>query len=236
MFPKQLISIAILILILSLSNSWAQSSLFNIPTTEVLAESTGYLELDADTHTAHFRNSGWQSYGVVSIYGLKKRVEIGLNGYLVRSSDGTGPAEFQPNVKYLVFQSETNGVAIATGAIAYIPSKGRPLHDSDVSVYLVGSKKISGEKGPNVTAGGYQLLGSRRDGGSRRGFLLGIEQPVFRNVSFIGDWNTGHNRFGYAATGFGVSLGKKSFLYSAYYFGNGGKGNNSLGVYYGYSF
>jgi len=33
-----------------------------------------------------------------------------------------------------------------------------------------------------------------------------------------------------------LTLTKHSYLWSAYYFGNEGRANNSLGIYYGYSF
>jgi hypothetical protein len=87
-----------------------------------------------------------------------------------------------------------------------------------------------------LTGGAYQLIGAKADAGSKRGFLLGVEQPVHKHVTFVADWNTGKNRFGYAAAGFGLTLTKRSYLWSAYYFGNEGRANNSLGIYYGYSF
>ena len=80
------------------------------------------------------------------------------------------------------------------------------------------------------------LLGATPDSSDSRGFLLGVEQPVHKRVSLIADWNTGKNRFGYAAAGVGITLTEQSYLYSAYYFGNEGRANNSLGIYYGFSF
>ena len=72
--------------------------------------------------------------------------------------------------------------------------------------------------------------------------LIGLVAPllgvfiVIRRLSLIADWNTGKNRFGYAAAGFGLAVSKKSYLSSAYYFGNQGRGNNSFGIYYGLTF
>jgi hypothetical protein len=59
---------------------------------------------------------------------------------------------------------------------------------------------------------------------------------LHRKLSFTADWKTGKNRFGYAAAGLGVTLSKRTLLYTAYYFGNEGRGNNSFGIYYGISF
>jgi len=214
----------------------AQSSLFNVPTSEVMEEGSAYIEADFDAHFAKYRNGGWQSYGVSAIYGLRKKTEIGLNAYLVRSADGLSPVEIQPNIKYRLYVNESLGVSVSTGAIAYIPVSKRFGRDAMASAYVVAGKKFKSEWSPRFSAGAYQLIGTKSGSGSTRGVLLGVEQPVHSRVVLIADWNTGKNRFGYSAAGVGITFTKKSYLYSAYYFGNEGRGNNSLGVYYGYSF
>jgi hypothetical protein len=228
--------VAALLLFGSFAGTFAQSSLFNIPTSDVLAERSGYIEADFDVHAVPLQKGGWQSYGILAIYGIRKRTEVGLNVYVTRSAESTGIVEFQPNVKYRLYENETRGFAIAGGAIAYLSAAGRPLHDSTASVYMVASKQLDGTRAPRFTAGGYQLIGRGTNGGGKQGFLLGVEQPLMKRATFIIDWNTGKNRFGYAAAGLGLTLGKRSYLYSAYYFGNEGRGNNSLGIYYGYNF
>ena len=80
------------------------------------------------------------------------------------------------------------------------------------------------------------IVGQSRGAGQNGGALFGYEQPLGGGLSLMADWNTGRNRFGYAAAGFGLTLSKRSYLSSGYYFGNEGRGNNFLGVYYGLSF
>jgi len=214
----------------------AQSSLFSVPTSDVVGKNQKYLEADFDTHFAKLVNGGWQSYGLFGIYGTGKKTEIGLNGYFIRGAEGLEPIELQPNFKFQAYNSESKGIGVAVGTIAYVPMTKRLMRDTVVSVYGVASKKFKNEWAPRITGGGYQLIGAKRGSGSKRGFLLGLEQPVHRRLTFIADWNSGKNRFGYAAAGFGVTLTKHSTLWSAYYFGNQGRANNSLGIYYGYSF
>ncbi len=213
----------------------AQSSNFNTPTSDVLQEGEIYLEADLDAKLTRFRDGGWQSFGLASVYGLRKKTEIGLNAYFTRSESGWDPAELQPNIKYQVHNSEDAGVAIAVGAVGYIPVKRNFASDTFASVYAVGSKKFKRGWTPKLSAGAYQLIGAKRENGSRNGFLLAVEQPVHQRVTVIADWNTGKNRFGYAAAGLGITLTKRSYLYSAYYFGNEGRGNNFVGIYYGVS-
>ena len=75
-----------------------------------------------------------------------------------------------------------------------------------------------------------------RDGGTKNGAILAYEQPLTGKLSFIADWYSGKNRFGYAAAGFGLTLTRRSSLYAGYNFGNSGRANNSLGLFYGYTF
>lgn len=231
LFPSLLLSLSILAGTLT-----AQSSLFNIPTADTLPKGEKYLEADFDAHFNSYRNGGWQSYGVLGVYGLGNRVEAGLNAYAFRSADGFDAVEIQPNFKIRAYENEELGVRVSTGAIAYIPLNKQIGKDTTVSAYAIASKSFKKDWAPRLTGGAYQLLGATPDSSDSRGFLFGVEQPVHKRVSLIADWNTGKNRFGYAAAGIGVTLTKNSYLYSAYYFGNEGRANNSLGIYYGFSF
>jgi hypothetical protein len=214
----------------------AQSSLFSVPTSDVVGKNQIYLEADFDAHLTGLRKGGWQSYGLFGVYGISRKAEVGLNGYFARTSSGVEPLELQPNFKLQVYNSESKGIAVATGAVAYIPLTKRFVRDGVVSVYAVASKKFKGPWTPRVSGGGYQLISTKSGLGSKRGFLAGLEQPIHRRLTFVADWNTGKNRFGYAAAGFGLVLTKRSSLWTAYYFGNEGRANNSLGIYYGYNF
>jgi hypothetical protein len=144
--------------------------------------------------------------------------------------------ELQPNLKFKAYQNEKLGLTISGGAIGYIPLKGGRIGDTQAAAYAVAGKSFDNKWTPQLSAGAYELLGRHPEQTSRRGFLLGVEQPVHKRITLIADWATGKNRLGYAAAGVGVTLTKRSYLYSAYYFGNEGRANNSLGIYYGFGF
>jgi hypothetical protein len=217
-------------------NTAAQSSLFNTPTTDVMPAGETYVEADFDAHLDAYRNGGFQSYGVSVLHGIGKRAEIGFNVYYTRTGEPDQPVELQPNLKLQVYNSEEKGISVAVGTVLYIPVTNPSGADTFGSVYATVSKKIPGSFGPRFTGGAYALVGRDKDSGNRKGFLVGYEQPLHSRVSFIADWNTGKNRFGYSAAGLGITLTKRSFLYTGYYFGNEGRGNNSLGIYYGFTF
>ena len=212
----------------------AQTQLFNIPTSEVADTGSRYLELDFDSHLASYRFGGYQGFGFTGVYGLHKKVEIGLNGYIFKDADGWSPLEIQPNIKFQVYESKKKGISVAAGTVAFIPLSKRWSTDPIANIYAVAGKKFEGKFGPSIHAGAYAIAGRTND--QRYGFLTGIEQPVNERVTIIADWTSGNNRFGYATAGLGVALTQRSTLYAAYYVGNEGRGNNSLGLYYSYSF
>lgn len=214
----------------------AQSSLFNTPTTDVMTAGGTYLEADFDSHLTGYERGGYQSYGVYALHGVSKRMEVGLNAYYTKAGGETLPIELQPNAKWQMYSSEDNGIAVASGVILYVPINHRAGSDTFGSVYATVSKKVNVLRGARFTTGGYTLIGRDAGTGSKSGLTFGYEQPLHRKLSFIVDWKTGKNRFGYAAAGLGITTSKRTLLYTAYYFGNEGRGNNSFGIYYGISF
>src|SRR6266436_4805800 len=60
-------------------NAAAQSTLFNIPSTDVVAEKKVYVEFDFVSHLESHANGGFQTYVPRVVYGVAKKVEIGAN-------------------------------------------------------------------------------------------------------------------------------------------------------------
>lgn len=221
--------------IFSAHSALAQSTVFNVASTDVLPRHKVYVEADFLAHLTAYENGGYQIFGTRLVYGLSKRTEIGVNVFYTKTSTGE-PTEIQPNFKVQLYNDEGNGFALAVGAVAYIPVSHRSATTTRGTVYAVASKDFKGNWGPRLTAGGYGLVGSFEEGTTKRGVLLGYEQPITRRLSFISDWSTGNNDFGYLAAGMGITLSPKSVVYVGYNVGNQGRGNNSLGVYYGFTF
>jgi hypothetical protein len=192
----------------------AQSTVFNIPSTDVQTARRFYVEADFMAHFSSYETGGYQLYGPRVVYGLSRRAEIGVNAFLVNTTPAE-PIEIQPNFKFRFYENEEKGVAAAAGVL---------------------SKNIKGSHGPRITAGGYRLIGSFEPGTSKQGLLVGYEQPITRKLTFVTDWSSGNNDYGYVTAGVGLALSRKSLLYAGYNIGNQGRGNNSFGIFYGYSF
>jgi hypothetical protein len=103
--------------------------------------------------------------------------------------------------------------------------------------YSNASKVFEKAKGLRVTGGYYRIVGVEKpDFGSKQGAIVGVEQPLFKKITFLADWYGGKNRFGYSAAGFGLPITKRQSIYAGYNFGNVGRANNSFSFYYGINY
>ncbi len=214
----------------------AQSTIFNIPSTDVVTEKTAYLEADFLAHFDSTNRGGFQTYGYRMVYGLRKKLEVGANFFISRNGSKTSPKEFQPNFKWQVYKSERRGIGVSTGAMFFVPLDKSAGTRTFGLFYSNVSKIINRANGMRLTGGFYRLVGARRGIGTRTGAIAGIEQPIVRRLTFLADWYSGNNRFGYSAAGFGLAVTKRQFLYAGYNVGNVGRGNNYFSAYYGLNF
>ena len=214
----------------------AQSTLFNIPSTDVVAKKKTYFEFDFVSHPEPHRSGGFQTYVPRVVFGLGRRLEAGVNVTFTDALAPDQPVELQPNVKYQFYSNESKGLAASAGGILYAPVSHRAGTDTFGLLYTVVSKKVKGSYGPRITGGGYGLVGRANGNGNEGGAIVGYEQPVHRRVSFVADWLSGKNRFGYVTPGFSFALPHSSALYAGYSIGNFGRKNNALFVYYGITF
>ena len=231
------LGIALLIALVAMcaDKALAQSTIFNIPSTDVVAKKKVYFEFDLITHLESHDNGGFQSYVPRVVVGLGKGVEIGLN---VSTTDSAAPTVVyaQPNIKWQAWASEEKGAAMTFGAIAYTPLRNRSDNDTFGLFYGNMSKKFKGDYGPRFTVGGYGLGGLDIAGVDKGGAMVGYEQALAKRVSFVADWFSGKNAFGYVTPGFSFALPKSSLLNIGYSIGNSGRKNNGLFVYYGITF
>lgn len=212
-----------------------QTTIFNIPSTDVVPEKLFFVEADFIAHFDSYRNGGFQTYGYRTVYGARKKLELGVNFFYTRNGT-TSPKELQANVKFKTYENEKFGFAVATGSQLFVPlnkSAGKRVY---TMFYSNASKVVRQTKGTRLTGGIYTIVGERREFGTKTGGIIGIEQPVKGKLSFIADWYSGKNRFGYSALGFNYAFTKKQFLTLGYNFGNTGRGNNAFSAFYGFTY
>jgi hypothetical protein len=212
-----------------------QTTIFNIPTADTQPRGTWNVEADLVTKPIRYSNGGYQTLGYRLAYGLNHKTEIGTNFYYTwdgRAS--TGQAEF--SVKRKVYQSEKHGFSMTVGTVFFVPVKNITGDRTSAIVYSNVRKTINPLGGMTVTGGAYHVFRGGKEFGTRTAAIVELVQPINRRFSFVADWFTGHNRFGYASAGLNVNITRRQYLLAGYSFGNSGRGNNALAAYYGFTF
>lgn len=216
------------------SSASAQSTLMNIPSTNVVSPKKVYVEMDFLTNYAWQREGSFQNYIPRVVVGVARNVEVGVNVSFTHISGEPGqPIELQPNVKWQFYSNEGLGVAASVGCILYAPITHRAGTDTHGFCYVNGSKQITGRFGPRFTGGGYALISAKKENGDRAGAMIGYEQPLTKRVGLIFDWFSGMNRFGYVSGGINISTPGNSALTAGYAAANHGRGSNALFLYFG---
>src|SRR5204862_7786009 len=126
--------------------------------------------------------------------------------------------------------SEANGTAASIGGLIHTPIANRTGADKFGFLYFVASKQFKAANGARITGGAYGLPGLRGDLGTRGGAIAGYEQPLTSKATFVTDWFSGKNAFGYVTPGFSFATSKKTLFNAGYSIGNHGRKNNALFV------
>lgn len=230
-FIKRASLVSIIIVVLSIVAA-AQMTIFNIPTADTLGKKSIYVEADFISKPVAYRNGGYQTYGYRVVYGLTHRTEIGANFYYTRDEAGSF-AEMQFNAKQNFYRNEKHGVSVSGGILVSLPLRASRGEKNFAIAYATMSKTFWQTV---ITGGAYTIFTKDKDFGTKTGALIGIEQPIYKKLSFVSDWSSGNNRFGYAAAGVNFSITPRQYVLAGYNFGNYGRGNNALSVFYGYTF
>jgi hypothetical protein len=210
----------------------AQSTIFNIPTTDTVTKGKVYAEFDFLPQLPGADGSRTYLYNPRLVVGAPGNVEFGVNFPIANiriSGDSATSGYVQPNVKWKLYHNDDAGVAVAVGALLNTPLNNRDVQDSWGLLYGLISKKIkAGDYGPRFTAGPYGIVSANQDPnrgsvsflGPRAGVVLGYEQPVYKNISFVADWFSGKNNYGYFTPGISIALPGNGLFNAGYSFGN----------------
>jgi len=205
----------------------AQSTLFNIPSTDTVAPSKVYVEFDFLPQAPRADDGAITIFNPRAVVGLPHNVEVGVNFPIYHYGD-PGSSNFgyiQPNIKWKFFNNDAVGAAASAGVVVNTPLNSREGQGTWSYIYGNVSKKIPAAKGARVTAGGYGVVADQDSGdatfvGTKGGVLLGYEQPLGGPVSFVADWFSGKNSIGYFTPGVSIVLPHSGLLNIGYSIGN----------------
>jgi hypothetical protein len=243
-----------LLLIVTAQTAMAQSTIFNIPTTDTVSKGKGYFEFDFLAQAPGTGSTRWYTYNPRLIVGLSDKVEAGVNFPTTNYSGTSSPNTFgyiQPNLKLKYYANDDAGLALAAGILWNTPLNQRKGQDSWGLLYTNVSKKVkSGNYGPRFHAGPYGVVSANQKpdegpisfSGPRAGVLLGYEQPIHAKASIVADWFSGKNALGYFTPGISITLPGSGLLNIGYSLGNNSwessnaAKNRAFFAYYGVTF
>lgn len=229
--------VALLFLFALAIDANAQSTLMNVPSTDVVATKKVYVEMDFITNYAWERGDNrFENYIPRTVIGVGKNIEVGANVSYTHVPGGGQPIELQPNVKWQFYNNEQKGIAAAAGCIGYVALTHRSGTRKFAQCYGVASKQFKGDHGPRFTGGAYTLLNAHDAEKTKTGAIVGYEQPIVDKVDFIVDWFSGDNRFGYVSPALSFTTPHDGSLSLGYTIANHGRGKNALFAYYGMTF
>src|SRR2546429_7144692 len=146
---------AFILCLLTQRAAMAQSTILNVPSSDVVSAKKLYAEFDFITNYAWERNGSFQNYLPRAVVGIGHNVEVGANVSYTHVSGESQPIEVQPNIKWRFFSNEANGTAAAVGCMLYAPVTDRERASPLVHCYSTASKKLPGGYGPRFTGGGF---------------------------------------------------------------------------------
>jgi hypothetical protein len=222
-------------LALAASAVQSQTTIFNIPSADTLQRGSVNLEADFLAKPAKYSNGGFETMGYRVAFGASNSTEVGSNFYLTWNGSST-VADVEFSLKHRIYHSEKLGLSVSAGAVAFIPLRDRIGDRPSFMIYGNASKTVHSLNGMTATAGAYHVFRGLHDFGTRTGAMLGLVQPIKGRVSAVADWFSGRNRFGYVSAGLNIAVTKRQYLTAGYSFGNSGRGNNFLAIYYGIIF
>jgi len=226
----------------------AQSTIFNIPTTDTVAKGKVYAEFDFMPQVPGTDVSRTSMYNPRLVVGAPGNLEFGINFpvYNTRYSDYSSTNGYiQPNAKWRFYNNDKAGVALAVGGILNTPLNNSKIQDTWGLMYGLASLKIkAGDYSPRFHAGPYGVVsdGSVSFLGPRAGVVLGYEQPIQKKISIVADWYSGKNNLGYFTPGISITLPKNSLFNVGYSIGNDSWANSNatrnryIFFYYGITF
>lgn len=210
--------------------SFAQETVFDVPSPDILDKGKVYGELDG---TARPVNPVY-TFEPRVVVGLGYRIEAGVN-FLDLSEPSSGQMIIAPTVKWRLWDGGKSGWSFFVGDDVFFPARngnynaGNYFYAEFVKVFHTGTR---------IGFGGYDFTKNVVAPAQRAGGQFTLEQPINKRLTVAAEWYTGNNAVGYVNPGVVVKATSKITLYGAYQIGNAGvtQGNHQFLWELGYNF
>jgi hypothetical protein len=199
-------------LVIASSFGFAQQTVFNVPSADVLDKRKVYGEIDV----TYQHSSDSATFTPRVVIGLGHRIEAGLN------ADGFGAPGRQsftpsPTIKWKIYADKRSGWSWLAGDDLFIPVQNRTYDAGD---YVWSELAHSWEAGTRVTFGAFYITPNVVAVKQQVGGQFAVEQPLNKQVTVAADWFTGDSSIGYVTPGFVIKVTRRLTGYATYQLGN----------------
>lgn len=214
---RALPSVLLVLTVLPIS-AYAQETVFNVPSGDVLQKDNAYGELDI----SYKHSDGSVGFTPRFVVGIGDSVELGLNVNGPTTADGP-QTTLTPAIKWRPYSNE-NGWNFLLGDELFLPVQNPTYHAGN---YFYAEFVKSCHTQTRVTFGAYHFTPSVVAAAQRVGGQFAIEQPVRKSFTVAADWYTGNHALGYITPGAIVKLTERLTWSLSYQIGNGGAANGN---------
>lgn len=210
---------AITLLLTFCPMSFAQETVFNVPSGDILDRGKVYTEFDF----SYRPDDALQTYTPRIVVGLGKRLEAGvnINGIV---NPGTSQTTLTPTIKWRLYDGGESGWAFLVGDNLFIPVQNKTFN-AGTWTYAEFVKIF--KTGTRATFGGYYTSANVFDVAQRGGGQFALEQGIGSKFTLAADWFTGKHAAGYVTPGYYLKLTPKLTWYASYQLGNTGVSNGN---------
>jgi hypothetical protein len=196
---------------------FAQETVFNVPSGDILDRGKFYGELDV----TYRPSNSLKSFTPRIVAGIGHNIEVGLNinGIV---APGMSETAMTPTVKWKACSGGNNGWAFFVGDNLFFPVQNR-IYDNrihDVGTWTYAEFTKSWQSKTRLTFGGYYASRNVFSSGQRGGGQFAVEQGVGQRLTLAADWFTGNDSVGYVTPGLIFKLTHKLTGYLSYQIGN----------------
>jgi hypothetical protein len=220
----------LLLFVFPFGSAYAQETVFDVPSADVLNSGQVYAELDGTVRPVN----PVASYTPRIVIGIGHQIEVGLN-FDGLGSPALGALEMSPTIKWRIWNAQQSGWSLYAGDDLFFPVRNRTFNSGN---YVYAAFAKTWKSGTRITFGGYDFTRNVVAAANRAGGQFTFEQPVNKRLTLAAEWYTGNQASGYVNPGAVIKLTSKLTLFAAYQIGNAGvtAGNHQFLWEFGYNF
>lgn len=212
MLKKNLIFIYLILFIVGFNSAYAQQTIFSVPSADITPTKNVFV-----LHESQFRPWNPDGYWIGTNYtsvGVGHNTEIDLTLFNVSSPLshnivlGTGFKSSLPLPSKKLVDHE---VKLTIGSMLPVSLQGEGVGNWSYAHMSGRLPKLKTRLSAGVNFGTKQLFGR-----NTVGFIGGIEQPVTKKLSIIGDWYSGTHSYGFFIPGISYSITNTICLYAGW--------------------